>query len=152
MGMLRTNGFTPTAAADWQSLYIPIDPSFIGPYFQLRFQLNSRQGNALYLDNVQISLPTATRTGAQAARYELRLFPNPATAETTVELLLPAPAAVQVRLTDLLGRQVLAATSTGLAAGRQSVALPRAAQLAPGLYLVQVLADGQTLTTKLLVR
>jgi hypothetical protein len=152
MGTLRTNGFTPTAAADWQSLYIPIDPSFIGPYFQLRFQLNSRQGNALYLDNVQISLPTATRTGAQAARYELRLFPNPATAETTVELLLPAPAAVQVRLTDLLGRQVLAATSTGLAAGRQSVALPRAAQLAPGLYLVQVLADGQTLTTKLLVR
>jgi hypothetical protein len=80
------------------------------------------------------------------------MFPNPATAETTVELTLPAPAAVQVHLTDVLGREVLAPTSTRLPAGRQTVALPRAAHLAPGLYLVQVHMGGQTLTTKLLVR
>jgi hypothetical protein len=152
MGTLRTVGFTPTAAANWQPLHIPIDPGFIGPHFQLRFQLTSRVGNPLYLDNVRISLPTATRTSTQAAPYGLRLFPNPATAETTLELLMPTPGTVQLRLTDLLGRPVLAWPGTRLAAGRQVLALPQAAQLAPGLYLVQVLSGGHTLSTKLLLR
>ncbi|GAA4346484.1 hypothetical protein GCM10023185_00930 [Hymenobacter saemangeumensis] len=152
MGPLRTNGFMPSAATDWQSLQISIDPSFIGPFFQLRFQLVSQQGNPLYLDNIRIALPSATRSTALAQRYELRVLPNPATAETSVALRMPAPAAVQVRLTDLLGRQVLPSISTRLAAGRQTVALPQAAQLAPGLYLVQVLTEGHTLTVKLVVR
>ncbi|MCC2548962.1 T9SS type A sorting domain-containing protein, partial [Hymenobacter sp. BT175] len=152
MGSLRTNTFVPTAAADWQTLQIPIDPAFIGPRFQLRLQLLSQQGNALYVDNVRLAPASLTSMAGLAARYELRLFPNPATAETSVELRLPAPAPVQVQLSDVLGRQVLAPISTRLPAGRHAVALPGAAQLAPGLYLVQVRTGGQTLSTKLLVR
>ncbi|MCB2376464.1 T9SS type A sorting domain-containing protein [Hymenobacter sp. BT635] len=152
MDTLRSNGFTPLQATDWKSLQIPLLPSVIGPNFLLRFQLTSQMGNPLYLDKVRIALASITSTATLAEHYGLRLFPNPATAETTVELLMPAPAAVEVRITDLLGREVLAPTSTRLAAGRQAVALPRAAQLAPGLYLVQVLTGEQTLSTKLVVR
>jgi hypothetical protein len=152
MGTLRTNTFVPTAATDWQPLQVPIDPAFIGPRFQVRFQLLSQQGNALYLDHVRVALPTTTRAANLAARYGLRVLPNPATAETTVELTLPAASTVQVCLTDVLGREALPPTSTRLPAGRQAVALPGAAQLAPGLYLVQVRTEGQTLSTKLVVR
>jgi PKD repeat protein len=152
MGALRSNTFVPTAAADWQPLQIPINPGYVGPYFQVRFQLTSQQGNALYLDHVRIALPTAARSADLAARYGLRLFPNPATAETSLELTLPAPAAVEVRLTDVLGRPVLSPIGTRLPAGRQAVALPGAAQLARGLYLVQVHTGGHSLTSKLLVQ
>jgi PKD repeat protein len=150
MGTARIDGFSPTAATDWQPLRVSIDPSFIGPRFQVRFQLNSRSGNPLFLDHVGLSLPTATRA-ADAARYDLRLYPNPLTAETAVYLTLPAPATVQLRLTDVLGREVLAPAPTRLGAGPQHLLLPQA-HLAPGLYLVQVLTEGQTLSTKLVVR
>jgi PKD repeat protein len=146
---LRTNGYSPEAAADWKPLLVPVDPSYLGARFQIRFQLTSRGGNNFYLDHVGLALPTAT-LAANNARYGLRVYPNPQTAETAVHLNLPASTMVQLTVTDALGRTVLTTAATRLAAGEQT--LPLNARLAPGLYLVRVLADGQPLTTKLVVR
>jgi len=150
MGTLRTDGFTPSAAADWQTQLVPIDPSYLGSHFQLRFQFGTRGGNPIYLDNVRLALASGTRGASSAAL--LRLFPNPATSETQLELSLAKAGSVQVRLTDMLGRDALVLPVAQLSAGTQRLALPQAARLQPGLYLVQVLAEGQRLTSRLLVR
>ncbi|GAA4358143.1 hypothetical protein GCM10023185_23470 [Hymenobacter saemangeumensis] len=150
MGTLRVDGYTPTDAADWQSLQVAIDPSYIGPRFQLRFQLTSRVGNPIYLDNVRLAMPSGTR--AVAEQYGLRVFPNPVTSETAVQLSLPKAGTVQLQLLDLMGRAVLTLPATHLPAGRQTLALPQAAGLSAGVYVVRVQAAGQQLSTKLLVQ
>ena len=69
-------------------------------------------------------------------------YPNPAVQAARVRVALPAAAAVELTLYDVLGREV-ARTQTEAAAGR--LALPvDAAQLAPGMYVYRVRAEEAT--------
>lgn len=151
MDTLRVLNYSPTSLSDWQSLSVAVPASDIGPRFQARFQLTSRQGNIFYLDHVRVgALPTAVQA-ADAAQYGLHLFPNPRTAETAVQLTLPAAATLQLELRDALGRLVVSTPATRYGAGAQHLLLPTAA-LPAGLYLVQVLVDSNRVTTKLVVQ
>ena len=147
------SSFLPTAAADWQPLRVTIPDSYIGSSFQLRFQMTSRSGNTLFLDNVRLTTAAAlATTAAQRGSEALRIFPNPLTAETAVQFSLPTAGPVALRLTDVLGRDVLPATTVAGRAGLQTLPLlPAGAHLAPGLYVVRVQANGTTWTSKVAV-
>ncbi len=150
VGARLQNGFVPDSLQFWQTLSLPIDPIYLGsPRFQLRFALNSRQGNDFYLDAVRLGLPTPVRTAA-FARAGLQLAPNPYTAETTIALTLARPARAAVQLTDALGRVLGTGPVRALPGGTHQLPLP-VSNLRPGLYVVRVLLDGQPYTTKLVV-
>ncbi|WP_151086185.1 right-handed parallel beta-helix repeat-containing protein [Hymenobacter baengnokdamensis] len=96
------------------------------------------------LDGSASYSPVRAVSFTKAATVALALYPNPASASTTLDLSqLPATGTYQVSLLDATGRQVLAAT---LAGGQlQPLSL---ASLATGIYHVVVtgtLADGSVL-------
>jgi PKD repeat protein len=148
---VRRQGFTPSNSSQWQSLQVPIPASALGTRFQIRFQLTSRQGNAFYLDHVALraATPTATQL-ATAAPYQLRLAPNPQTAETAVYLTLATPGTIKLTLLDRLGRALATTPAVRLGSGEQRLPLP-ATHLPPGLYLVQVQLDNKVISAKLVV-
>jgi len=76
-------------------------------------------------------------------------FPNPFRETTTLSYALPAPADVRLEVFDALGRRVATVTESRRAAGTHEARFT-ARDLAPGLYLVRLTADGQTATRRLI--
>ena len=93
----------------------------------------------------------AARPQATAA-FQLTASPSPTASSATLHYQLPAAAAVSVTVTNLLGATVGTVPVAGRqAAGAHDLALP-VANLANGVYLVRLQADGQQQTTRLLVQ
>ena len=93
----------------------------------------------------------AARPPATAA-FQLTASPSPTASSATLHYQLPAAAAVSVTVTNLLGATVGTVPAAGRqAAGAHDLTLP-VANLANGVYLVRLQADGQQQTTRLLVQ
>ena len=95
--------------------------------FKVRLQMvnGTSRGNNFYLDHLRINSATALATTADAlASRGISVYPNPLTNETAVHLSLTAATQVQVTLTDLLGRTVLALPAKTYGVGQQAIAAP----------------------------
>ncbi len=80
-------------------------------------------------------VPTTTRL--------LAAYPNPFNPQTIIPFELAEPAAVRLTVHDLLGREVTVLVDGRLSAGRHSVQFDATGR-ASGMYLVRLMADGQT--------
>ena len=78
-------------------------------------------------------------------------YPNPATGEVRIDILLDAPRAVLLELYDLYGRRVAQLHEGPLTAGRHTIRWS-AAGLPSGLYLHLLRTDRGTLTRSVVVR
>ena len=87
---------------------------------------------------------------APSGRLALRAFPNPTPGRATVAVTLDAPAALTVAVHDALGRLVARLADGPAPAGRLALDLD-ASRLAPGVYVVRVVADGEVQTARLSV-
>ena len=150
---LRVFGFTPTAASDWQRLTVPIPAGYLSSRFLVRFQMTSNGGNNIYLDRVAIGPATALASRLRASAGALRVFPNPLTAETAVAFTLATPGPVELRLTDMLGRQMQPVTLAAGRVGQQTLPLLPAggARPAAGIYLVELRTTDQRWTCKVVI-
>ncbi|MCB2377091.1 choice-of-anchor J domain-containing protein [Hymenobacter sp. BT635] len=146
-------GFSPDSLEEWQPLTVSIPDQYKNGRFQVRLQMVSNGGNTLFIDNLRIGNATilAARSAEQAG---IHVYPSPLTVATAVHFRLTTPRLVQLVLTDVVGRQVRATAPRQYGAGEQQLALTQPGQppLAPGLYVVRLLIDGQTFTTKVLVQ
>lgn len=153
-GLTPIDGYVPTSSADWQTTTVAIPAQFQGSgLFKVRFQMvnGTTQGNNFFLDNLRVAGPLATKADALASRG-ISVYPNPMTNETAVHLNLTAATQVRVRLTDVLGRNVVSLPAKLYGAGQQSVSLQSAGHaLKAGLYVVHISLDGETFTSKLTV-
>ena len=151
-GLTPIDGYVPTSSADWQTTTVAIPAQFQGSgLFKVRFQMvnGSTQGNSFFFDNLRIAGPLATKADALASRG-ISVYPNPMTNETAVHLNLTAATQVQVRLTDVLGRNVVSLPAKMYGAGQQSVSLQSAGHaLKAGVYVVHISLDSETFTSKL---
>lgn len=100
---------------------------------------------------VRIDFQDNASVEENAAAYELNLFPNPATASTTVSFNLKNNADVTVVVTDLAGKTVSSATVTNATAGKNKVDI-NTATMAAGVYTVNFVANNTMITKKLVVR
>ena len=118
--------------------------------------MNSSENNTranFYFDDLRIGGGLLSTQLANLAQRGISVYPNPATQETAVRLTLPTATMVQVSLTDVLGREVLALPAKTYAAGNPEISLNLAGrQLPAGLYMVRISLDGETYNSKLTVR
>jgi PKD repeat protein len=151
-GLTPNDGFAPSSSADWQTTTVAIPAQFQGSgLFKVRFQMvnGTSQGNNFYFDNLRIAGPLATKADALASRG-ISVYPNPMTNETAVHLNLTAATNVAVRLTDVLGRNVVSQPAKMYGAGQQTVSLQSAGHaLKAGVYVVHISLGGETFTSKL---
>ena len=111
----------------------------------------STPGNGFYFDNLRVANALGTKADALAARG-ISVFPNPLTNETAVHLSLATATQVQLRLTDVLGRDVLTLPAKTYGAGPLALPLQTAGRpLRAGLYVVRITLGGETFSSKLTV-
>ena len=92
---------------------------------------------------IAAGFPDSVEEGAPVLRFAVEgSFPNPAIQTARVRVALPAAAAVELAVYDVLGREVVR-SETDLAAGRTALPVD-AEQLAPGMYVYRVRAEEAT--------
>jgi PKD repeat protein len=150
-----TSGHSPSVASDWQDMTVAIPAAYQGrSQFKVRFQMvnGTTAGNNFYMDYLRIAGPLATHEAALAQRG-ISVYPNPLTNETAVHLDLSASTQVQLRLTDVLGREVLTLPAKTYGAGKQAISLQTAGRpLQAGIYVVRIALNGETFSSKLTVQ
>jgi hypothetical protein len=152
-GSTPIDGFVPAAASDWQFLSVPVPAQYQTSGAKVRFQMvnGTTAGNTFFFDYLRVSGPLASKEAALANRG-ISVYPNPLTSETAVHLTLAAATEVQVRLTDVLGRDVLTLPAKTYGAGPQTLSLNKAGRpLQAGVYVVRIALNGETFTSKLTV-
>lgn len=113
--------------------------------YRISARLDDAGGRKAYstINHAVVDSPKPVQVAAKAVQraLPLRLYPNPAQQELNVALPFAAKQA-EVHVLDALGRQVLNAAGSG-----SRITLP-VGELNPGLYLVQVSADGRVFQSR----
>jgi hypothetical protein len=102
--------------------------------------------NAQWIVSTVIGIPTAV-----PSKLDITAAPNPIVREWKLVLTLPEAANVNVRMFDILGKEVALLANGRFAAGKQSFSLS-AASLPDGRYYVQAIINGKTLTRQVVKR
>jgi arabinogalactan endo-1,4-beta-galactosidase len=108
-------------------------------------------GNYCSLDDVELVLTSALATTVAASPVSvLQVFPNPVAGPLSLSYSLARPAAVQVALYSLTGQRLRTLAEVPLAAaGQHRLALGSVADLAAGVYMIQLTSEGVTSSQRL---
>ncbi|MBA3681481.1 MAG: T9SS type A sorting domain-containing protein [Bacteroidetes bacterium] len=106
-------------------------------------------GNRLFIDAVNFQNPNGLNELTK--NYRLNLFPNPSTGETNLKFNLNDAANVTVNVVDMLGKNVLPATTINYNAGEQTIAINKNASLSKGIYFVNISINGAKMSKKLVI-
>lgn len=139
--------FIPATTQQWQ--YDAVDlSSYAGSDLLIKFVSTSDYGNHIYLDNIKIiNSPTSVAPGTGLSAV---VAPVPTNGPLAIQLSLENAANVSWHIADLAGKQVLSAPQTWLGAGAQTLNADLSS-LSNGVYLLQLSANGQTVTQKIVV-
>jgi hypothetical protein len=98
------------------------------------------------------AIPGVGVGGFTAAAHQLQVYPNPSAGDFSAVLNSPKAAAAVLSIHDMMGRTVWRRPET-LRAGRNEMQISAtAAHLPAGIYLVQVRADNQIATQRVVVQ
>lgn len=120
------------------------DPTGLSPGFYTAYvtDVNGCQ------DSKEFEVGTLVAAAEVAGLAELVLYPNPTSGLAFLDVKLTEPAAVRIRVFDMQGQLVLESAELNGAAFKQELDL---GDRAPGMYIVQLVADGTPHYVKLMV-
>lgn len=149
-GATTTGNYVP-AAGDWvtQTANLSGYAGQTNLYFMFRFTSNG--GNNVYLDDINISGTTAGIDDV-AGNIDFNIYPNPVDANSVIAFSLMQKQSVDIRIMDVLGREVATVFSGSLNAGEHKYTVDENAQLSSGIYFVKVSVDGQSFSKKMIVK
>ena len=145
--------FTPNGPDEWNSytLVLPY-AQFFTENFRMMFEFESRLGNNIFLDDINIQVLTASDL-LERERLQgipLEVYPNPGAGEAWLEFQTWMDhEQVTVELRDMTGRLVETVYAGQLAPGLQRLSLGTANPRA-GVYLVTVELDGISSATRVI--
>lgn len=147
--------FTPNGPDEWNSYTLSIPyTQFLTENFRLKFEFESRLGNNIFLDDINIEVLTASEVEERERMQglDLAVYPNPASASATLAFdTHQAFDEVSIELLDLTGRVTWNGFRGAMAMGTYQFEVPTSA-LAQGNYVLVVEADGRRSATKLMVQ
>ena len=147
--------FTPSGPEEWNEYVLSIPyTQFFTENFRLMFEFESRLGNNIFLDdiNIEVLTPADVLERERMNGLALQVYPNPASADATLEFTTSRSyEAISIRALDVAGRLVWKGYEGSLGMGAQRFDLPAAVWPA-GTYLIQVEAEGRRITEQLMVR
>ena len=145
---LRTTRLTPnfSEAGKWYN-YLTGDSITVANPHAL---LNLSPGDFAVYTSTRIRRVTLATRAQLANVLHLTAAPNPASGSTTLQYELPTAAAVQLTVRNVLGQNVLSLPAQRESAGPHLGQLPLG-QLAAGVYIVQLRAESQQQTLRLVV-
>ncbi|MBL7981665.1 MAG: PKD domain-containing protein [Flavobacteriales bacterium] len=150
-GGIVNGTFVPTAPDQWgYSTVNNISTAYHTSNFRLKFEFESGGGNALYLDDINISGMPVGMDQLVNSGSELLLIPNPATGHSVLVWQPMNSGLYQVELVDSLGRIVQQKTVVGQAGIRERSTIELNGVPA-GMYSVVVRGNNGQMSTRLAV-
>lgn len=145
------NTFTPSNTSQWREETVSIPSSIANkPNVRIKFAFTSGGGNNLYLDDINISSPTGINDQTIADNLGLTIFPNPSAGDVTVYFNLLNKARTDIRLYDIVGKEITPVFTGNLQSGYNQFTISRAQVPASGVYLLQVMVDGNRFTKRII--
>jgi hypothetical protein len=144
-----THPFTPTQASDWgrRGYPVPVGTNMI------KFEGASGFGDNLYLDSICVGhIVGIINPGNGVPKvYSLsQNYPNPFNPTTVINYSIPKAGSVELKVYDLLGREVMVLFNGFKQAGTYSVNF-NASNLASGVYFYLIKSGDFTATKKMLL-
>ncbi len=148
---INTSAYTP-AAADWvlqtYDLY-----SYVGQTnVRFRFEATSKEGNNLYIDDINILDASAGVGSLIPLAFDWTLLPNPTSGKTTLAFTLEKKSEISVRVSDVLGKTIDVENNVTYNAGETQIQVAPDVlnRLSGNVYFVTITVDGASYTRKLL--
>lgn len=148
-----SGSFIPTSS-QWRQDSVTISGYTGQSDFRFKFEFtgNGGTGNNIYLDDINV---TVGNTGVQeefANGFDLNVYPNPFSENTTVSFNLAEKHNVSVGIFDIVGKGVIGLSSPSeLNAGPYSFPLNKKT-LTSGVYFIKLNVDGYSVTKKIIIQ
>ncbi|HWY38981.1 MAG TPA: C10 family peptidase, partial [Bacteroidia bacterium] len=149
-----TAGSFVPAPTDFTTYTVNINSVLTDNQVMFRWQFYadaSAPGNNIYLDDINIVNSATGIQNAVAANVNLTVYPNPSNGVVNIDLSLPEKHLVSVHVTDLLGRTVESIGAKTFNAGDNTLVIGEKTKYESGVYLVNIVVDGRTITKKVLI-
>jgi len=136
--------FVPQSADEWNEFTLILDQSqYMTSNFRVMFEFESRLGNDIYLDDINI---TAYDSSMLAVQYwsmdtEWSLFPNPSDGASSLSCTTLLPQDTRIVIYDAMGRIVDSVFEGPLPAGTHNFTVSPM-NLSRGTYFIVVEAEG----------
>lgn len=145
--------WTPSSSSDWTGNTVLVNiADQLTETFQVKFELEGRGGNNLFLDDINIS--TVNPVGIESiniADIDLQIWPNPAGDQATLRFATIQNVDVDVFITDIVGKRVMDVFSGTTAVGESQFIL-QTNELSAGTYFVNMVSEVGVTSEKLVVR
>lgn len=150
-GGVVTSNFVPTAS-QWltQTANLSGFVSSSNLYFMFRF--TSDGGNNIYIDDINISGTSTTGIQDLESATGFNIFPNPIDESTVVSFSLSSKQNINVKILDLLGREISTVFNGEMQEGDHQFAIGEQSKLSSGIYFVNVNVEGRSFTKKMIVK
>jgi plastocyanin len=136
--------FVPENSDEWNEYTLILDQTkYLTPNFRVMFEFESRLGNDIYLDDINITAYDSSMLAIQewSMGPDWNLFPNPSDGESTLSCTTVINHDMRIVIYDALGRQVKSIFEGSLPAGNHNFTLS-SANIRRGTYFIVVDAEG----------
>jgi PKD repeat protein len=148
-GGVVTGSFVP-GATQWMTQSANLTGYASQPNLYFMFKFTSDGGNNIYIDDINISGTTGIVN--EDSENAFNIYPNPIDESTVIGLSLAAGQKVEIRISDVLGREITTIYKGELNEGDHQFPITEQSKLSAGVYFVKVSLNGKSYTKKLIVQ
>jgi PKD repeat protein len=142
--------FFPASVAEWREETVNLTAFIPDDNVRIKFQFSSGGGNNIFIDDINIEIPTAIEELAET--IGLSIYPNPLTESTVLAFNLEEKENVEIEILDLLGKQIATVSNEEINAGIQKISLSKELFGSAGFYFVKLTVGGESLMQKVIVQ
>jgi hypothetical protein len=146
--------FVPENGTEWKSYTLVLDYSiYLTPYFRVKFEFESRLGNDIYIDDINITAYDQSMLAVEEWNLgpDWNIHPNPSEGIAHISCSTISAHDAEITLVDASGRLIDHLFSGTLEAGPHSFELSPA-ERARGTYFVHITIDGKAKALPWIVR
>ncbi len=144
--------FVPSGDADWKHVEVnTLVSTYFVSDFRYKFEFTGKGGNDIYIDNINLSWPTAVEEDeAEESRLDVR--PNPVDKEGQIAVDLRSDKAVSIQLYNMLGKSVRHIADRQMTRGKHKLDF-NVEGLSSGVYFIKAkVGDEGTFTQRIMVK
>jgi hypothetical protein len=145
---LSTVEFVP-GTGDWRQETIDLSTYGNSSDVQLRFEHVCDYENNLHIDDINITSTPALNVVSIEKKGALNVYPNPTTGELNVDVKLATQDEIVITVYNALGQEVSQVKDAKVLGGNYKLDFSK---LAKGIYHIQVVGGGETMTKKVVLR
>lgn len=131
--------FIPTSTNDWREELINLSSFYSKNNVRFKFYFKSNGGNNVYIDNINIDVPTTIEEIVES--FNVNVMPNPIQDKATLTFETAKNENVIISVFDIVGKEIAQLYNGELSAGSQTFELNENIFENSGIYLVKVNID-----------